>query len=83
MIDTRTSPYAALLLRISLGGLFLAHAALKLFVFTPAGTAQFFASVGVPGALAYVTIAAETLGLPYENVDLRNYYPYGNPSFPG
>jgi len=62
MIDTRTSPYAALLLRISLGGLFLAHAALKLFVFTPAGTAQFFASVGVPGALAYVTIAAETLG---------------------
>ena len=62
MIDTRTSPYAALLLRTSLGGLFLAHAALKLFVFTPAGTAQFFASVGVPGPLAYITIAAEALG---------------------
>jgi putative oxidoreductase len=62
MIDTRTAPYAALLLRSSLGGLFLAHAALKLFVFTPAGTAQFFASVGVPGALAYVTIAAEAIG---------------------
>jgi len=31
-------------------------------VFTPAGTAQFFASVGVRGALAYVTIAAEALG---------------------
>ena len=62
MIDTRTSPYAALLLRLALGGLFLAHASLKLFVFTPTGTAQFFASVGVPGALAYVTIAAETLG---------------------
>jgi putative oxidoreductase len=62
MTDTRTTPYAALLLRLALGGLFLAHASLKLFVFTPTGTAQFFASVGVPAALAYVTIAAEVLG---------------------
>ncbi len=62
MTDARTAPYAALLLRLALGGLFLAHASLKLFVFTPAGTAQFFVSVGVPGALAYVTIAAEVLG---------------------
>ncbi len=62
MIDTRTAPYAALLLRLALGGLFLAHASLKLFVFTPAGTAQFFASVGVPAGLAYVTIAAEVFG---------------------
>jgi putative oxidoreductase len=62
MTDTRTTPYAALLLRLALGGLFLAHASLKLFVFTPAGTAKFFASVGVPAALAYVTIAAEVLG---------------------
>ena len=62
MIDTRTAPYAALLLRLTLGGLFLSHAALKLFVFTPAGTAKFFASVGVPAELAYVTIAAEVLG---------------------
>jgi putative oxidoreductase len=62
MIDTRTAPYAALLLRFSLGGLFLAHAALKFFVFTPAGTAAFFAKVGMPPALAYVTIAAEVAG---------------------
>ena len=62
MIDTRTAPYAALLLRVTLGGVFLAHAALKLFVFTPAGTAKFFASVGVPGELAYLTIAAEIIG---------------------
>ena len=62
MIDTRTAPYAALLLRLSLGALFLAHAGLKLFVFTPAGTAQFFGSVGLPPALAYVTIAAEVGG---------------------
>ena len=62
MIDTRTAPYAALLLRVSLGALFLSHAALKLFVFTPAGTAQFFGSVGLPPALAYLTIAVEVLG---------------------
>ncbi|HKM61392.1 MAG TPA: DoxX family protein [Acidisphaera sp.] len=61
MIDTRTAPYGALLLRVSLGVLFLAHCALKLFVFTPAGTAQFFASVGVPGLAAYAVIAAELL----------------------
>ena len=47
---------------VSLGGLFLAHAGLKLFVFTPAGTAQFFGSVGLPPALAYLTIATEVLG---------------------
>lgn len=62
MIDNRTAPYAAFLLRITLGGLFLAHVALKLFVFTPAGTAQFFASLGLPGWLAYLDIAAELLG---------------------
>src|SRR5260370_15346643 len=61
MIDTRTAPYAALLLRVSLGLLFLAHASIKLFVFTPAGTAKFFASVGVPPDLAYVVMTAEGL----------------------
>jgi putative oxidoreductase len=62
MIDTRTAPYAALILRIGLGVLFLAHAGLKLFVFTPAGTAQFFAGLGLPPALAYLTILAEVAG---------------------
>ena len=61
MIDFRTVPYAALLLRLTLGLLFLAHASLKLFVFTPAGTAKFFGSVGLPDELAYVVIAAEVL----------------------
>ena len=60
-IDSRTAPYAALLLRVSLGALFLAHAGLKLFVFTPAGTERFFASLGVPGWLGLVVIAAEIL----------------------
>lgn len=62
MIDTRTAPYAVLILRIVLGALFLAHAGLKFFVFTPAGTAGFFGSLGLPGWLAYVTIAWEVLG---------------------
>lgn len=53
---------AALILRVSMGVLFLAHAGLKIFVFTPAGTAQFFDSLGLPGALAYLVIAAELLG---------------------
>jgi len=61
MIESRTAPYAALLLRVSLGGLFLAHAGLKFFVFTPAGTAKFFGSVGLPPELAYLVIAAEVL----------------------
>jgi len=62
MIDMRTAPYGALALRVGLGVLFLAHAAVKLFVFTPAGTAAFFASLGLPPALAYLTIAAEIGG---------------------
>lgn len=53
---------AATILRVSMGGLFLAHAGLKLFVFTPAGTAAYFNSLGLPGPLAYLVIAAELLG---------------------
>src|SRR6478735_4758458 len=62
MVDTRTAPYAALILRVTLGTLFLAHAGLKIFVFTPAGAAQFFGSLGLPPALAYITILIETIG---------------------
>lgn len=50
------------LLRISMGAICVAHALLKILVFTPAGTAQFFASLGLPGALAYPVIAAELFG---------------------
>jgi putative oxidoreductase len=62
MIDQRTAPYAATLLRLTLGGAFLAHAALKIFVFTPAGTVHFFESVGVPGFVAYLDMFAEVAG---------------------
>lgn len=53
---------AATLLRVASGVWFILHAGLKIFVFTPAGTAAFFASLGLPGPLAYVVIAAELLG---------------------
>jgi putative oxidoreductase len=42
--------------------MFIAHALLKVIVFTLPGTVQFFESVGLPGILAYVTIAAELVG---------------------
>ncbi|WP_426408639.1 DoxX family protein [Bradyrhizobium ganzhouense] len=61
MIDSRTAPYAALVLRVTLGVLFLAHASLKLFVFTPAGTAKFFGSLGFPPELAYLVMTVEVL----------------------
>ena len=63
MIDARTAPYAATLLRVSLGLMFIAHSLiLKHFMFTLAGTAQFFGSLGLPPALAYVTFWAELIG---------------------
>lgn len=62
MIDSRTAPYAATLLRVTLGAMFIAHALLKYVVFTLPGTAQFFQSLGLPGSLAYVTFAAELVG---------------------
>jgi putative oxidoreductase len=54
--------YGAALLRISLGVMWIAHALLKLLVFTLPGTAQFFESVGFPGLLAYPVFAAELIG---------------------
>jgi putative oxidoreductase len=62
MIDTRTAPYAALVLRVSLGVMFIAHALLKILVFTLPGTAQFFASVGFPAWTAYPVTAVELIG---------------------
>lgn len=62
MIDVRTAPYAAALLRVALGILALAHGLLKILVFTPAGAAGFFESLGLPAALAYLTIAIEVIG---------------------
>jgi putative oxidoreductase len=54
--------YGATLLRVSLGTMWIAHSLLKLFVFTLAGTAQYFASVGYPAFLAYPVFCTELLG---------------------
>lgn len=62
MIDTRTAPYAALALRVSLGVLLVAHGLLKVFVFTIPGTVQFFATIGYPGVFAYAVILGELGG---------------------
>jgi putative oxidoreductase len=63
MIDSRTAPYAATLLRISLGAMFIAHSlVLKHLTYTLPGTAQFFESLGLPGILAYATFWAELVG---------------------
>ncbi len=62
MNESTSASYAALLLRVSLGVMFIAHALLKLLVFTLPGTVQFFESLGLPGVLAYATFAAELAG---------------------
>lgn len=51
-----------LLLRLSLGLMWLAHGLLKVFVFGLPGTAAFFVSVGLPGVLAYPVTLFEILG---------------------
>ena len=62
IVGVSNADLAALVLRVSMGILFLAHAGLKIFIFTPAGTAGYFASLGLPAALAYLVIAAELFG---------------------
>ena len=64
MLDAKTTtPWAALLLRVGMGTLFLAHGALlKLGTFGVAGTMGYFGSIGYPPALGVVVIAAEILG---------------------
>lgn len=62
MTPTQTAPYAALILRLALGSMFIAHALLKLLVFTLPGTVKFFETVGYPGFLAYAVFGAELVG---------------------
>ena len=63
MAIDRQSDQAALLLRLALGVMYLAHGLLlKVVTFGVAGTVGFFVGVGLPAWLAYATIVAETLG---------------------
>lgn len=62
MSKIQSADLAALLLRLSMGALFVAHALLKVFVFTIPGTVQFFETLGYPGFFAHLTILAELGG---------------------
>ena len=62
MIDSRLAPYGVLALRIALGVMFIAHAWLKLAVFTVAGFEGFLGKIGLPAFLAWPIILAELLG---------------------
>lgn len=62
MNNAQNIQYAALILRLSLGVMLIAHGLLKVMVFTVPGTVQFFSSVGFPGWLAYLVIAIEVGG---------------------
>ena len=62
MNEQQLNQYGVFVLRIALGVILIAHSLyLKLVIFTLPGTAQFFASIGLPGFLAYVVFAIEAL----------------------
>jgi putative oxidoreductase len=62
-MTNQQAPYAAFILRLSLGAMYVAHSLiLKHLTFTLPGTAQFFVSLGLPAALAYATFWAELAG---------------------
>jgi putative oxidoreductase len=62
MIDTRLAPYGLFALRAALGIMFIAHAYLKIAVFTIPGFQQFLGMVGLPAVLAWPIVLAELLG---------------------
>jgi len=61
-MNTKQFDIATLILRSSLGFMFIAHGLLKVLVFTLPGTVQFFESVGFPGWMAYVVAYSEIGG---------------------
>jgi putative oxidoreductase len=62
MFDDRFAPYGALLVRASLGLMWIAHALLKWFVFTIPGFAGWLAQQGLPPFMAWPVFLAELLG---------------------
>jgi putative oxidoreductase len=62
MIDNRLAPYGVFALRVALGLMFIAHAYLKVAVFTVPGFQAFLGQVGLPAFLAWPIILAEIVG---------------------
>lgn len=60
-MNTQRNDLAALVLRITLGSVLIAHGLLKFLIFTLPGTAGFFASVGFPGWTAYIVAPFEVI----------------------
>ncbi|WP_151716781.1 DoxX family protein [Acinetobacter sp. TUM15071] len=62
MVDQKIAPYGIFILRFATGFALLAHSFyLKIFVFTMPGTVSFFESLGLPGILAWFTLAGEVI----------------------
>jgi putative oxidoreductase len=62
MIDQKLAPYAAALLRVSLGAMWISHALLKLLVFSIPDFAAFLAAQGIPAFLAWPVVLLELAG---------------------
>lgn len=62
MTDNRLAPYGALVLRAALGIMFIAHAYLKVSVFTVAGFEGYLTSIGLPAIFAWPIILGEFFG---------------------
>jgi putative oxidoreductase len=62
MIDSRLAPYGAFALRAALGIMFIAHAYLKIAIFTVPGFEGFLGQVGLPAFLAWPIVLAELVG---------------------
>jgi putative oxidoreductase len=63
MSQYQLNDIAALLLRVALGTMFIAHSVvLKLLTYTLSGTASFFQSIGLPAWSAYAVFATEAVG---------------------
>lgn len=61
-MNTNSQAYGAFVTRVSLGLVLIAHSLfLKLVVFSLPGTAQFFTSLGLPAAGAYVVFGIEAI----------------------
>ena len=62
IIDEKLAPYGALVLRVGLGAMWIAHALLKWFVFTIPGFATWLGTQGLPSALAWPVFILELAG---------------------
>jgi len=62
--STNSISYAAILLRVSLGTLLIAHGLLKVLVFTMPGAIGFFDAIGIPAPTisAYLVVIFELFG---------------------